>query len=344
VRFSTTVRVVSGEEGSFSSSPLCFLTSQLLVFSFLLSFFCHPLLFFCSIILRQWCCCSGLLASFPFRPFTVRRSSSSMKQLGSTLVLRWVLLQTRSTYLRSIRAYTHHSIVTTGLSAIRRHLSIRRLHYTRRDVSSTRQRVDLTRRRVSPTLRAAAPSCNIFPWTVHHSGRSSTLFTVTDGCVVFCCISTCIFVYVSLSFFLWFVVGFIFLLFCLGFGLHMVLWLIFEAETLVPIWFFAVPDLQLSLFSGGCFTCIGLFTEFLCILYRLVRPWNRPGLLVVLLELLVITIACCSVPLDRIQIMFLYLYCILSFGFIVGEPTPLSFLGYLTSSSFRIRSGNILSL
>jgi hypothetical protein len=301
-------------------------------------------LFFCSFLLRQRCCCSGLLTSFPFWPFAVRHSSSSMKQLGSTLVLRWVLLQTRSTYLRSIWAYTHHSTITTGLSAIYRHLSIRRLHYMRRDVSSTCLRVDLTRWRVSPTLRVADPSCNIFHWTVHHSGRSSTLFTVTDGCFVFCCISTCIFVYVSLCNFLLFVVGFIFLLFCLGFGLHMVLWLIFEAETLAPLWFFAVPDLQLSLFSGGCFTCIGLFTEFLCILHRLVRPWNRPSLLVVLFELLVITIACCSVHLDRIQIMFLHLYCILSFGFIVGEPTPVSFLGCLTSSSFRIRSGNIPSL
>jgi hypothetical protein len=130
---------------------------------------------------------------------------------------------------------------------------------------------------------------------------------------------------VSLCNFLLFVVGFIFLLFCLGFSLHMVLWLIFEAETLAPLWLFAIPDLQLSLYSGGCFTCIGLFTEFLCILHRLVRPWNRPDLLVVLFELLVITIACCSVPLDRIQIIFLYLYCILSFWFIVGKPTLVSF-------------------
>jgi hypothetical protein len=108
----------------------------------------------------------------------------------------------------------------------------------------------------------------------------------------------------------------------------------------VVVVFFAVLDLQLSLYSGGCFTCIGLFTEFPCILHHLMQPWNRPDLLVVLFELLVITIACCSVPLDRIQIMFLHLYCILSFGFIVGEPTPVSFLGCLTSSSFRIRSGN----
>jgi hypothetical protein len=142
----------------------------------------------------------------------------------------------------------------------------------------------------------------------------------------------------------------IFMSFCLGCGLHLVLGLIFVVEISVPIWFLAVPALQLLLYSDGCFTRIGLFTEFLCILHHLVRPWNRPDLLIVLLELLVITIACCSVLLDRIQILFLYLHCILSFGlccwgtlplcfgFIVGEPTPLSFLGCPISSSSWIRS------
>jgi hypothetical protein len=60
-------------------------------------------MFFCSILLRLLCCCSGSLASFPFWPFAARRSSSSMKQPGSTLVLRWVLKKLRSTYLRSTR-------------------------------------------------------------------------------------------------------------------------------------------------------------------------------------------------------------------------------------------------
>jgi hypothetical protein len=105
----------------------------------------------------------------------------------------------------------------------------------------------------------------------------------------------------------------------------------------MPFWFFAVPDLQLSLYSGGCLTRIELFTEFLCNLHHLVWPWNRPGLLIVFLELLTITIACCSVPLG-IQNLFLHLYCILSFGSIVGEPTPVSFLGRLTSPSIWIRS------
>jgi hypothetical protein len=139
-----------------------------------------------------------------------------------------------------------------------------------------------------PTLRAVASSCNLLPWTVQPSSRSSNLFTVTAGCLVFCFISACIFVYVFSCIFLLFFVAFISLLFCLGFSLHMVLWLIFEVETSTPFWFFAVPDLQLSLYSGGCFTRIELFTEFLCNLHRLVRPWNRPGLLIVLLELLAI--------------------------------------------------------
>jgi hypothetical protein len=138
--------------------------------------------------------------------------------------------------------------------------------------------------------------------------------------------------------FMLFFVGFISLLFCLGFSLHMVLWIIFEVETSALLWFFAVPNLQLSLYSGGCFTHNGLLMEFFCNLHRLVRPW-RSGLLIILSELLVITIACCSVPLDRIQYLFLHLYCIVSFGFIVWEPTPVSFLGCLTSSSIRIRSG-----
>jgi hypothetical protein len=169
---------------------------------------------------------------------------------------------------------------------------------------------------------------------------------VTTGFFVFCCISVYIYIYVFLCMFLLYFIGFILLLFCLGCGLHLVLGLIFVVETSVPIWFFPVPSLQLLLYSDGCFTCIRLFTEFIFILHRLVRSWNRLGLLIVLFELLVITIACCSVLLDRIHILFLYLHCILSFGlccwdalplcfgFIVGERTPLSFLECLTSSSY----------
>ena len=243
----------------------------------------------------------------------------------------------------------HHSTVTTGLSALQRHLAIRRLHCMRRDVSSTRWRV-------SPTLRAAASSCNLFPWTIQPSGCSSTFLIVTTSCLVFCSFSDCFFDFVFSCIFLFFFVGFISLLFCLGYSLHLVLGLIFVVETLASLWFFAVFILQLSSHSGSCFTRIELFTEFLCNLHRLVRPWNKPNLLIVIFELLVIIIAWCSVLLDWIQIVFLYLYCILSFGlccwgvlsscfeFIIGESTLFSFIGCLTSSSIRIRSENNHSL
>jgi hypothetical protein len=147
-----------------------------------------------------------------------------------------------------------------------------------------------------------------------------------------------------------------------GFYLPAMMWFDLEEEIVVggrpsaPLWFFVVLALQLSFYSDGCFTRIGLFTKFLCILHRLVQPWNRPGLLMILFESLVIIIARCSVLLDRIQNLFLYLHCILPFGlccwgvlpfcfgFIVGEPTPCLFLGSLISSSIRIRSGKDHSL
>jgi hypothetical protein len=84
------------------------------------------------------------------------------------------------------------------------------------------------------------------------------------------------------------------------------LWFDLEEEIVVggrplaSLWFFVVPALQPSFHCDGCFTRIGLFTEFFCILHRLVRPWNRSGLLMILFESLAITIACCSVLLDRI--------------------------------------------
>ena len=116
--------------------------------------------------------------------------------------------------------------------------------------------------------------------------------------------------------------------------------------VLAFIWFFAVPALQLSFYSGDCFTRIGLFTEFICNLHRLVRPWNRLGLFMVLFELLVITFASCLVLLDRIRYLSLYLHCFLSFGlcwdallfcfgFIVGEPTLFSFIRSLILLPFK---------
>jgi hypothetical protein len=99
------------------------------------------------------------------------------------------------------------------------------------------------------------------------------------------------------------------------------MWFDFEEEIVVggrpaaSLWFYVVPTLQPSFDRGGCFTRIGLFTEFVCILHRLVRPWNRLGLLMILFESLVITITCCSILLNRIQYLFLYLYYFLLFGF-----------------------------
>jgi hypothetical protein len=104
-----------------------------------------------------------------------------------------------------------------------------------------------------------------------------------------CCLFFCIF-----SFILLFVLFYLLAMTWFDLEVEIVLW------VLAFIWFFAVHAPQLSFFSDGCFTHIGLFTEFLCNLHRLLRPWNMPGLLMVLFELLVITIASCLVLLDRI--------------------------------------------
>jgi hypothetical protein len=95
------------------------------------------------------------------------------------------------------------------------------------------------------------------------------------------------------------------------------MWFDFEEEIVVggrpstSLWFSVVPALQPSFYNGGCFTRIGLFTEFLCIVHHLVRSKNRADLLMILFESLVITIACCSILLDWIQ----YLYYLLLIGF-----------------------------
>ena len=113
---------------------------------------------------------------------------------------------------------------------------------------------------------------------------------------------------------------YLFVLFFVGFYLPTRMWFDIEEEIdvggrpLAPLWLSVVLALQLSLYSGGCFTRIELFMKFLCILHRFVRPWNKPDLLMILFELLVITIASCSVFLDQIQNLFLYFYCILPFG------------------------------
>jgi hypothetical protein len=70
-----------------------------------------------------------------------------------------------------------------------------------------------------------------------------------------------------------------FCLFFVGFYLPVVIWFDLEEEIvaggrpLASLWFFIVLALQPSFHSVGCFIRIGLFTEFLCILHRLVWPW-----------------------------------------------------------------------
>jgi hypothetical protein len=212
VRSSTTVRVVFwGGGGILFLLPPSFSSSLFLVSLFLLlSFFWYPSSSRRSILLRHLCCYPGLFASFPFWSFIARRSSSSMKQPRFSLVLRWVLLNLRSTYLRSTWAYTHHSAVTTGLSALHRHLTLCLLHFTCRNVSSTCLSVDLMRQRVYPTLRAVASSCILLPWTVHPFGRSSTFIADMTSFLFFCCIS----VYICYVFLCIFYCILLFLFYC----------------------------------------------------------------------------------------------------------------------------------
>jgi hypothetical protein len=72
-----------------------------------------------------------------------------------------------------------------------------------------------------------------------------------------------------------------------GFYLLAMMWFDLEEEIDVggrpstSLWFSVVFALQLSFYNSNCFICIRFFTEFLCILHRLVRPWNRPDLLMV---------------------------------------------------------------
>jgi hypothetical protein len=265
--------------------------------------------------------------------------SSAFAQSGSFLVLRWVFLKTRSTLLRKTRAYTRHPIVITGPPASQRRRPIIHQHRTLRSVSFTRLSVDLTCRSVYTTPRAfylsTATTGLLAPLRLHSThlllcrsvcsavffGRRRSLvfafvvFLQLCLCCIFAvlllscvsqlclCCNFCVFSFILLSVMLY---------------LPAMTWFDLEVEivlwVLASFWFFAVPTLQLSFYSDGCFTCIGLFSEFLCNLYRLVRLWNRPGLPLVLFGLLVITIASSSVLMDRIQYLFLYLHCFLSFG------------------------------
>jgi len=342
------------------------------VFSLLPSCFCLVFLsFFVGRLVRL------LLFSVAVHPVVLPafQFSSAAAQSGSSLVIRWVFLKTRSTLLRKTRAYTRRPIVITGLPASQFRRPMIHQQRTRRSVTSTRLSGDLTRRRVFTTPRAfdhstvttgrqAPPRLHAIHLLRCRSVRSvagffgrrlsfAFVFVVTllpcCGCKVVALLLLCIPLVCCIF------CVFIFILLSVLFYLPAMTWSDLEMEivlwVLASIWFFAVPALQLSFNGDGCFNRIELFTEFLCNLHRLVRPWNRSGLLIVLFGLLVITIASCSVLLNRIQYLSLYLHCFLSFGlccwgalpfyfgFIVGELTPFSFIGSLISSSFRIRSG-----
>jgi hypothetical protein len=215
------------------------------------------------------------------------------------------------------------------------------LPFTRRRVFNTCLRVDLTRGCVSFTRRLGKPpsrrSTAIHLLRSWFSGSYAGLWSCTTTLMT-----------------LALVFGLFYLLFSfLCNSVYVSLWLNY-LPSMVPDWFSAVLPLRQPLHSVCWFTGKGLLTELLCYLHRLARPWNRPGLPLILLEFLVNTIACCLVLLNQIQFMFLTLHCWLSFriccwdvipfcvyfGFIVGEPTPLLFLGSPIFSSFWIRSGN----
>jgi hypothetical protein len=180
-----------------------------------------------------------------------------------------------------------------------------------------------------PRAAARSSSTNLLP-------PYSLLQLLLNG--LFCCS----FYFPFIIIFLYFSLILLFVLLFVGSYHPAMMWFDLEEEIDVggrhsaPFWF-SVLALQLSFYSDGCFTRIEFFTEFLYNLHRLVRPWNRPGLFMVLFESLVITIACCSILLDRIHNLFLYLHYSFSFGlccwgvlpfcfgFIVGELTPCSF-------------------
>jgi hypothetical protein len=218
------------------------------------------------------------------------------------------------------------------------------VNLTRPHEDLTLLQVHLTRRRIHLVLMPEA-----LPPTSFHP-------------ILSCCSVGFFIAFIFYFFYFLCIVNFLyFYLFFVGFYFPAMMWFDFEEEIVVggrplaSLWFFVVLALQSSFHSGGCFTCIGLFTEFLCILHHLVQPWNRPNLLIIIFESLVITIAYCSVLMDRIQYLFLYLHYLLlirfccwgvvsfCFGFVVGEPTLCLFLGSLTSSSVRIRSGKVHS-
>jgi hypothetical protein len=142
----------------------------------------------------------------------------------------------------------------------------------RRHVVCTLLHVHLTRRHVRLKLvPEALPSC-----------PRTSIRPVLNRCSVGFFVAFFIyFVFVLLFFY-------IFVCFFVGFYLSAMIWFDLEEEIVAggrpsaSLWLFVVLALQPSFHSGGCFNRIRLFIEFICILHRLVRPWNRPGLFMIL--------------------------------------------------------------
>jgi hypothetical protein len=131
---------------------LCLSFSPLLAFVFSLLPCC-----FCLVFLSFFVGClfsvTVLPAVHPIILLAIQFSSATA-QSGSSLVLRWVFLKTRSMLLRKTQAYTCHPIVITSPLASQHRHSIIHQHRTRQSVSSTRLSTDLTRRSVFTTPRA----------------------------------------------------------------------------------------------------------------------------------------------------------------------------------------------
>jgi hypothetical protein len=153
----------------------------------------------------------------------------------------------------------------------------------RRRVFNTRLQVDLTRGCMSFTRRCGKPS----------SCRSTAIHILRSWFFgSFAGLWPCATILMSPLL----VFGLFYLLFSL-FCISVSLWLCY-LPSMVPFLFSAVLPLRQPLHSDSWFIGKGLLTEFLCYLHRLVRPWNRPGLPLILLGSVVNTIACCLVLLN----------------------------------------------
>jgi hypothetical protein len=262
---------------------------------------------------------------------------------GSTVVLSSGFFQARSVDLCSSTAPTRPTRVFPIVPATRRCLHHPVPATTRRHMVCTRLRVNLTCPRVDLMLLRVYLTCRrvrlelvpvALPPTSVRSvlhrcsvGFFSAFFFISFVLLFFCiCIFICI---------LWAVIS----LPCCGLILRRRLLLVVVPASL---WFFVVPALQLSFHCDGCFTRIGLFTEFLCILHRLVRPWNRPGLLMILFESLVNTIACCSILWTGSSICSYICTTHYHLGLLLGSPPHVCFQDLSLFLPFGSEVGKIL--